>query len=286
MAFLLERAYDGPCIMGSPMGGMDIEEVAEEHPDKLKTIPIDLREGLTKDIAKEMAEFVGFSDAAIDDACVQMQGLYDLFMKNDCVQVEINPFVETTKEHYDSKVYCVDAKLGFDDFAGYRNKEVFSWEDPTMEDPRELKAKEVGLNYVGLDGYIGCMVNGAGLAMATMDVVKMHGGEPANFLDVGGGATEDQVKQALELLTSDKHVKGILINIFGGIMKCDVIAKGVIAAAKAVDLEGLGIPLVVRLAGTNVDEGKKLLDSSGLTILPANDLDDAASKIVKATANK
>jgi len=286
LAFLLERAYDGPCIMGSPMGGMDIEEVAEEHPDKLKTIPIDLREGLTKDIAKEMAEFVGFSDAAIDDACVQMQGLYDLFMKNDCVQVEINPFVETTKEHYDSKVYCVDAKLGFDDFAGYRNKEVFSWEDPTMEDPRELKAKEVGLNYVGLDGYIGCMVNGAGLAMATMDVVKMHGGEPANFLDVGGGATEDQVKQALELLTSDKHVKGILINIFGGIMKCDVIAKGVIAAAKAVDLEGLGIPLVVRLAGTNVDEGKKLLDSSGLTILPANDLDDAASKIVKATANK
>jgi len=226
---------------------------------------------------------MGFSENAIDDACVQMQGLYDLFMKNDCVQVEINPFVETTKEHYDSKVYCVDAKLGFDDFAAYRNKEVFSWKDPTMEDPRELKAEEVGLNYVGLDGYIGCMVNGAGLAMSTMDVIKLHGGEPANFLDVGGGANEQQVEEAFKILTSDANVKGILINIFGGIMKCDVIAKGVIAAAKTVDLEKLGIPLVVRLAGTNVEEGKALLNSSGLDIQAASDLDDAASKIVKAS---
>jgi len=285
LAFLLERAYDGPVIMGSPMGGMDIEEVAEEHPDKLKTLPIDLREGLTKATAMEMAEFVGFSKDAIDDACVQMQGLYDLFMKNDCVQVEINPFVETTKEHYDSKVYCVDAKLGFDDFAAYRNKEIFSWKDPSMEDPRELKAEEVGLNYVGLDGYIGCMVNGAGLAMSTMDVIKLHGGEPANFLDVGGGANEQQVEEAFKILTADPNVKGILINIFGGIMKCDVIAKGVIAAAKTVNLEALGIPLVVRLAGTNVDEGKALLNSSGLDIQAASDLDDAASKIVKASGN-
>jgi len=283
LAFLLERAFDGPVIMGSPMGGMDIEEVAEEHPDKLKTMPIDLREGLTTDIAKEMAQFVGFSNDAIDDAIVQMKGLYDLFMKNDCVQVEINPFVETTKEHYHSKVYCVDAKLGFDDFAQYRNKEVFSWKDPSMEDPREMKAEEVGLNYVGLDGHIGCMVNGAGLAMATMDVIKLHGGEPANFLDVGGGATEQQVEEAFKLLTADPNVKGILINIFGGIMKCDVIAKGVIAAAKTVNLEALGIPLVVRLAGTNVEAGKALLDGSGLSIQAASDLDDAASKIVKAT---
>eukprot|EP00484_Ammonia_sp_Unknown_P018170 CAMPEP_0197029334 /NCGR_PEP_ID=MMETSP1384-20130603/8799_1 /TAXON_ID=29189 /ORGANISM="Ammonia sp." /LENGTH=440 /DNA_ID=CAMNT_0042458475 /DNA_START=33 /DNA_END=1355 /DNA_ORIENTATION=- len=283
LAFLLDRAFDGPAIMGSPMGGMEIEDVAEEHPDKIKTIPIDIREGLTKNIAKEMAEFVGFSPEAIDDACEQMQGLYDLFMKNDCVQVEINPFVETTKEHYNQLVYCVDAKLGFDDFAGYRNKEIFSWKDPTMEDPREVAAEEVGLNYVGLDGHIGCMVNGAGLAMATMDVIKLHGGEPANFLDVGGGANEKQVEEAFKILTSDPKVKGILINIFGGIMKCDVIANGVIAAAKTVDLEAKGIPLVVRLAGTNVDEGKKLLNDSKLLIQAASDLDDAASKVVAAT---
>eukprot|EP01084_Bolivina_argentea_P198403 339742_1 len=283
LAFLLERAYDGPVIMGSPMGGMEIEEVAEEYPDKIKTLPIDIREGLTTNTAKEMAQFVGFSSEAIDDAIDQMKGLYDLFMKNDCVQVEINPFVQTTKEHYDSKVYCVDAKLGFDDFAGYRNKEIFTWKDPTMEDPREIAAEDVGLNYVGLDGHIGCMVNGAGLAMATMDVIKLHGGEPANFLDVGGGANEQQVEEAFKILTGDPNVKGILINIFGGIMKCDIIANGVIAAAKTVNLDEKGIPLVVRLAGTNVDEGKKLLDNSGLRIQSANDLDDAASKIVAST---
>merc|ERR1711978_87178 len=169
---------------------------------------------------------------------------------------------------------------GFDASANYRNEEIFSWKDDSMEDPREVEAEEVGLNYVGLDGHIGCMVNGAGLAMSTMDVIKLHGGEPANFLDVGGGANEKQVEEAFKILTADPNVKGILINIFGGIMKCDVIAKGVIAAAKTVDLAGLGIPLVVRLAGTNVDEGKKLLDGSGLSIQAASDLDDAASKIV------
>merc|ERR1712083_784804 len=168
-----------------------------------------------------------------------------LFMKNDCVQVEVNPFVETTKEHYNSEVYCVDAKLGFDDFAQYRNKEVFSWKDPSMEDPREMKAEEVGLNYVGLN--------------------------------------EQQVEEAFKILTGDPNVKGILINIFGGIMKCDVIANGVIAAAKTVKLEELGIPLVVRLAGTNVEEGKKLLNESGLRIEAASDLDDAATKVVNAT---
>jgi len=281
LAFVLERAYDGPVIVGSPMGGMEIEEVAEEYPDQIKTLPIDMKEGLTKAQAAEMAKFIGFDDRRVDDAVKQMTGLYDLFVKNDCIQVEINPFVQTTPD-YEEKVYCVDAKLGFDDFASFRNKEVFSWSDPTMEDPREVAATEVGLNYVGLEGNIGCMVNGAGLAMATMDVIKLHGGEPANFLDVGGGANEEQVEAAFRILTSDPNVRGILVNIFGGIMKCDVIARGVIAAAKTIDLKAKGIPLVVRLAGTNVEEGKRLLNESGLLIEAADDLDDGASKVVKA----
>merc|ERR1719281_320825 len=225
-----------------------------------------------------MANFMGFEGSAVDDAVEQMKGLYDLFMKNDCVQVEINPMVQTTQAHYDGKVYCVDAKLGFDEMAEYRNKEIFSWRDTTMEDPREVEASQVGLNYVGLDGNIGCMVNGAGLAMGTMDTIALFGGKPANFLDVGGGATEEMVQQAFELLTKDQNVKCILVNIFGGIMKCDVIAKGVVAAAKAIDLEAKGIPLVVRLAGTNVELGKQILNESGLTIEAAADLNDAAKK--------
>lgn len=286
LAILMERAYDGPVIMGSPMGGTEIEEIAEKHPDKIKTIPIDINKGLTDDICKEMAKFLGFDNKVVADACEQMKALYDMFIKNDCIQVEINPFVQTTEQHYHSKVYCVDAKLGFDDFAGYRNKEIFSWRDSSMEDPREVAAEKVGLNYVGLTGNIACMVNGAGLAMATMDVIKLHGGDPANFLDVGGGANEKQVEEAFKILTSDPNVRGILVNIFGGIMKCDVIARGVIAAAKIINLKEKNIPLVVRLAGTNVDEGKKLLDSSGLLIQSASDLDDAALKIVSAVKGK
>lgn len=286
LAFLMERAYDGPVIMGSPYGGMEIEEVAEEHPDSIKTIPIDIDVGLSDAQAREMATFLGFSDNVIPDAVEQMKGLYDMFIKNDCIQVEINPLVQTTKAHYDEKVYCVDAKLGFDDFAGYRNKEIFSWKDPSMEDPREMEAEEVGLNYVGLDGNVGCMVNGAGLAMATMDVIKLHGGEPANFLDVGGGANEQQVESAFKIITSDPKVQGILVNIFGGIMKCDIIARGVIAAAKTIDLKAKNIPLVVRLAGTNVEEGRKLLAESDLLIEPADDLDDGAAKVVAAIKRK
>jgi len=278
-AILLERAYNGPVIVGSPMGGMDIEEVAEQYPDKLLMLPVDWKNGLSDATARQMAEFVGFdSEETIADAVVQMKGLYDLFIKNDCVQVEINPLVQTTKEHYDSKVYCVDAKLGFDESAEYRNKEIFSWRDTSMEDPREVAATAVGLNYVGLDGNIGCMVNGAGLAMGTMDTIALYGGSPANFLDVGGGATEEQVTQAFQILTNDSNVKAILVNIFGGIMKCDTIAAGVVAAAKSIDLEAKGIPLVVRLAGTNVELGKKLLDESGLLIESADDLNDAAQK--------
>jgi len=277
-AILLEREFNGPVIVGSPMGGMDIEEVAEKHPEALKMIGVDIKEGLTDAKAREMAIFMGFVGDAIEDAMVQMKGLYKLFVQNDCVQVEINPMVETTKANYDGKVYCVDAKLGFDESAEFRNKEIFSWRDTTMEDPREVEAADVGLNYVGLDGNIGCMVNGAGLAMGTMDTIKLFGGEPANFLDVGGGATEEMVTKAFTLLTKDPKVKCILVNIFGGIMKCDVIAKGVIAAAKAIDLEAKGIPLVVRLAGTNVDEGKRLLNESGLKIEAADDLNDAAKR--------
>jgi succinyl-CoA synthetase beta subunit len=282
LAFLLERAYDGPVIMGSPCGGMEIEEIAESSPEKIKTIPIDINQGLTKAQSKAMAEFLGFTGKSVEDAQTQMEGLYDMFMKNDCVQVEINPIVKTTEAHYDSKVYCVDGKLGFDDFAGWRNKEVFSWRDESMENPREIAAEDAGLSYVGLTGSIGCMVNGAGLAMATMDVIKLHGGEPANFLDVGGGADEKQVETAFKIITSDPNVKGILVNIFGGIMKCDTIAKGVISAAKAIDLKSKNIPLVVRLEGTNVAEGKKLLDESGLLLQSAVDLDDAAKKVISA----
>lgn len=260
------------------MGGMDIEEVAENHPEALKFIGVDIKEGLTDAKAREMAEFMGFQGDAIEDAMVQMKGLYKLFIQNDCVQVEINPMVQTTEANYGGKVYCVDAKLGFDEMAEFRNKEIFTWRDPTMEDPREVEASQVGLNYVGLDGNIGCMVNGAGLAMGTMDTIKLFGGEPANFLDVGGGATEEMVTQAFTLLTKDPKVKCILVNIFGGIMKCDVIAKGVVAAAKTIDLEAKGIPLVVRLAGTNVELGKQILEESGLTIQAASDLNDAAKK--------
>jgi len=277
-AILLERAYDGPVLVGSPCGGMDIEEVAEHTPEKIKMIPVDVKKGFEDDKGRELAKFMGFSETAIDDAVLQMKGLYDLFMKNDCVQVEINPMVQTTKEHYDEKVYCVDAKLGFDEFTEFRNKEVFSWKDTSAEDPRETEANRYGLNYVGLDGNIGCMVNGAGLAMGTMDTIKLYGGDPANFLDVGGGATEEQVENAFKILTGDKKVKAILVNIFGGIMKCDIIANGIVNAAKTIDLESLGIPLVVRLAGTNVELGKKILNESGLRIQAADDLDDAAQK--------
>jgi len=279
LAFLLERAYDGPVIVGSPCGGIDIEEVAEKTPDMIKYLGIDYKKGLTDDQTEEMANFMGFSSDAKEDAKEQMKKLYDMFMSNDCVQVEINPFVETTKEHYDSKVYCVDAKLGFDESAEFRNSEVFSWKDDSMEDSREVASKEAGLNYVGLDGNIGCLVNGAGLAMATMDIIKMSGGEPANFLDVGGGATADQVEKAFHILNGDDNVKGILVNIFGGIMKCDVIAEGIISAARNIaDLP----PIVVRLAGTNVEAGIDLLNNSGLKIQSAVDLDDAARKCVAA----
>lgn len=274
-AIVMDRASLGPVLVASPKGGMDIEQVAEETPDEIFKRPVDIVKGITKEDSKWIAEKLGFGPKNLQKAQEQIERLYDLFLKSDATQVEINPFVETKE----GEVYCVDAKINFDDNASFRQKEAFDMRDITEEDPREVAASKFNLNYIGMDGNIGCMVNGAGLAMATMDIIKLYGGEPANFLDVGGGANEAQVTEAFKILTSDPKVKGILVNIFGGIMKCDTIAQGIINAAKQVKL---GIPLVVRLEGTNVSIGKQLLADSGLPIVTADDLDDAAQKAVKA----
>ncbi|MES1913810.1 MAG: hypothetical protein MHM6MM_005965 [Cercozoa sp. M6MM] len=279
-ALLMDRAHDGPVMVGSPMGGVDIEEVAEENPEAILTIPCDIHEGCTPAKAEQMARFLGFDEDAVPDAVRQIQGMYDLFIANDCTQVEINPLVFTRDNEQPTarQVFCVDAKLGFDENAAFRHKELFAMRDTTMEDPREVRASQFDLNYIGLDGNIGCMVNGAGLAMATMDAIKMHNGDPANFLDVGGSATTEQVTEAFTILNDDEKVRAILVNIFGGIMRCDTIAEGIVQAAQAIHLDK---PLVVRLEGTNVDIGKQILESSGLKVIMADDLDDACSKAVQ-----
>lgn len=274
-AILMDRAHNGPVIVASLQGGMDIEEVAEKDPEAIFTQPIDIKEGIQDWQTEKVAQTLGFTGEALKDAQVQMKNLYNLFIGCDATQVEINPLVQTT----DGLVFCVDAKITFDDNAAYRHKELFALRDTSMEDPREVEASKADLNYVGLDGEIGCLVNGAGLAMATMDIINLHGGSPANFLDVGGGATEKQVEQAFRILTADKNVKGILVNIFGGIMKCDIIAQGVVNAARTLNLT---IPVIVRLEGTNVDKGNEILASSGLDIITGTDLDDAAIKAVAA----
>lgn len=276
-AILMDRKYGGPVIVASPFGGMDIEEVAEKHPDKIYYEPININQGIQPNQTKRVAQLLGFSGAQLADAQEQMANLYALFIGEDATQVEINPLVQTLE----GKVYCVDAKINFDDNAQFRHEQLFAQRDYTMEDPREVAASKFNLNYIGLDGNIGCMVNGAGLAMATMDIIKLHGGSPANFLDVGGGANEKQVEEAFKILTADTKVKALLINIFGGIMKCDTIANGIVAAAKKI---GLKIPLIVRLEGTNVDKGTQILKDSGLKIIPARDLDDAAKRAVAAIA--
>lgn len=272
-AILLDRASGGPVFVASPMGGMDIEAVAEQHPDAIFKIPIDINKGPTNEQTEELAKKLGFSEKALANAQTQFRNLYNLFINSDATQVEINPLVEVA----DGNVYCIDAKMGFDDNASYRQPKIFAFRDTAEEDPREVDASNFNLNYVGMDGNIGCMVNGAGLAMATMDIIKLEGGEPANFLDVGGGATEAQVKEAFRIVSSDPKVKSILVNIFGGIVKCDVIAQGIINAARELSLRH---PLIVRLAGTNVDRGYELLSQSGLNITTAADLGDAAKKAV------
>jgi len=277
-AIVLDRSYGGPVMVVSPQGGMDIEEVAEKDPNAIHMIPIDIMEGIKDEQVEKAATLLGFEGSVKEDAKVQMKNLYEIFRKCDATQVEINPFVLADN----GKIYCVDAKINFDDNAAFRQKDIFAQRDFSMEDPREVAAAKYNLNYIGLDGNIGCMVNGAGLAMATMDIIKLNGGEPANFLDVGGGANAKQVEEAFKILTSDPNVKGLLVNIFGGIMKCDTIAEGIIAAARNINLT---IPLVVRLEGTNVDLGVKMLKESGLPIIAATNLDDAAKKIVAAIKN-
>lgn len=274
VAFVMDRASLGPVLVASSQGGMDIEAVAAETPHLIIKEPIDINKGLQPDQAERVARAIGFEPDHINDVKDQLLKLYELFIKKDATLIEINPFVETA----DGRIMCLDAKINFDDNALFRQPDVAAMRDPTQEDEREVQAAEHDLNYIGLDGNIACLVNGAGLAMATMDIIKLHGGEPANFLDVGGGASEKQIAEAFKLLNSDPRVQAILVNIFGGIMRCDIIALGIIKAAKEI---GLKKPLVVRLEGTNQERGRELLDSSGLRIFSCEDLDQAAATSVK-----
>merc|ERR1739844_572090 len=269
IAFMNERAFNGPVIIASSEGGVNIEETAEKNPDSIVKFPIDVVEGLTVEGSKNVAVKLGIHDSKVDEVAQILQNLYKLFVTKDASMVEINPFAEDNSGHF----VCLDAKLKFDDNAEFRQKAVFDQRDWSQEDTREVAAAEYNLNYIALDGDIGCMVNGAGLAMATMDIIKLHGGSPANFLDVGGGATATQVKEAFKIITSDPKVNAIMVNIFGGIMRCDVIAEGIIAAAHELKL---ATPIVVRLQGTNVDEAKVLIATSGMKILPCSDLEEAA----------
>ncbi|KAF3658206.1 Succinyl-CoA ligase [ADP-forming] subunit beta, mitochondrial [Capsicum annuum] len=276
-SIILDRATAGPLIIACRKGGTSIEDLAEKFPDMIIKVPIDVFKGISDEDAAKVVDGLAPKVADRNDSIEQVKKLYKLFCETDCTMLEINPLAETS----DNKLVAADAKLNFDDNAAYRQKEIFSLRDSSQEDPREVAAAKADLNYIGLDGEIGCMVNGAGLAMATMDIIKLHGGTPANFLDVGGNASEGQVVEAFKILTADEKVKAILVNIFGGIMKCDVIASGIVNAAKQVNLK---VPVVVRLEGTNVDQGKRILKESGMTLITAEDLDDAAEKAVKALA--
>ena len=274
-AILQDRARECPVIVANTEGGMDIEEVATTRPEATIREHIDPALGILPFQALKIAVALGLTGPLLRQATKLITNVYKLFTALDCSLVEINPLVVTT----DDRVCALDAKFNFDDNALYRHPEIMEMRDETEEDPREVEAGKYDLNYIGLDGNIGCMVNGAGLAMATMDIIKYYGGEPANFLDVGGSATEEMVTNAFRILTSDKNVKALLVNIFGGIMRCDVIAQGIVAAAKNIDMK---IPLVVRLEGTNVEIGKKILADSGISIIPADNLDEAAQKAVAA----
>ncbi len=275
VACLIDRSTSHVTMMASSEGGMDIEEVAEHNPNAIKKVDIDPVVGLGAWQARELAFAIGMAPEVVTKTVKFMLGLYEAFIKSDCSIAEINPLVVTKG----GDVICLDAKMNFDSNALYRQPQIIELRDLTEEEPTEIEASKYDLAFIKLDGNIGCLVNGAGLAMATLDIIKLHGASPANFLDVGGGANKEKVTNAFKIILKDPNVKGILVNIFGGIMKCDVIAEGVIAASKEV---GLKVPLVVRLEGTNVELGKKILSESGLNIIPASDLTDAAQKITAA----
>ncbi len=275
LALLVDRNTSRISFVCSTEGGMDIEEVADKTPDKIVSINVDPASGLSSFHGRQIAFFLGLRGKQIKQCVLLINSLYKLFNDKDCEMLEINPLVINTNDD----LLCLDCKMGFDSNALYRQPGIVALRDESEEDPKELAASKFDLNYIALDGEIGCMVNGAGLAMATMDIIKHYGSEPANFLDVGGGATKEKVTEAFKIITSDPNVKGILVNIFGGIMRCDVIAEGVVSAIKEIELS---VPLVVRLEGTNVELGKRIINESGLNVIAADDLADAAKKIVHA----
>jgi succinyl-CoA synthetase beta subunit len=275
LSLLVDRVSSKVSVVASTEGGMDIEDVAHNTPDKIHTFTIDPATGVWPTHTRALAKALGLKGDVAKQGAKLLQQLYAAFNAKDMDMLEINPLIITG----DEKLIVLDAKVSFDSNALFRHPDIFALRDETEEDQKEIEASKFDLSYIALDGEIGCMVNGAGLAMATLDIIKLYGSEPANFLDVGGGATTEKVTAAFKIITSDPKVKGILVNIFGGIMKCDIIAEGVIAAVKEV---GLQVPLVVRLEGTNVELGKKIINESGLNVIAANDLADAAAKIVKA----
>ena len=275
LSCLIDRASSKIAFISSDQGGMDIEEVADKTPEKIITTKIEIGDEISNIDCEKIIEIFNLNGAAKKQAISLIKSVYKMFISTDANMVEVNPLILTKEE----KIICLDAKVNFDSNALFKHPKIMELRDLNEEDPTEIEASKHDLAYIKLDGSIGCMVNGAGLAMATMDIIKLYGKEPANFLDVGGGASKEKVSAALKIILSDKNVRGILINIFGGIMRCDVLAQGVVDAAKEINIR---VPLVVRLAGTNFKEGKKILDNSGLKLISAENLDDAAQKIVEA----
>jgi len=275
LSCLVDRASSKIVFISSDQGGMDIEEVAIKSPNKISTTKVELKDEISNEQCEEIIKIFNLDGSSKIEAISLIKSLYKMFTKTDANMVEVNPLILTKEK----KIICLDAKVNFDSNALFRHPEILKLRDLNEEDPAEIEASKFDLAYIKLDGNIGCMVNGAGLAMATMDIIKLYGQEPANFLDVGGGASKEKVSAAFKIILSDQNVKGILINIFGGIMRCDVLAQGVVDAAKEINIS---VPLVVRLAGTNFKEGKEILDNSGLKLISAENLDDAAKKIVEA----
>ena len=275
LSCLVDRASSKIVFISSDQGGMDIEEVAIKSPNKISTTKVELKDEISNEQCEEIIKIFNLEGSSKIEAISLIKSLYKMFIKTDANMVEVNPLILTKEK----KIICLDAKVNFDSNALFRHPEILKLRDLNEEDPAEIEASKFDLAYIKLDGNIGCMVNGAGLAMATMDIIKLYGQEPANFLDVGGGASKEKVSAAFKIILSDQNVKGILINIFGGIMRCDVLAQGVVDAAKEINIS---VPLVVRLAGTNFKEGKEILDNSGLKLISAENLDDAAKKIVEA----